>query len=202
MQKLTKRLKLWFAIFGDCKDLIILPNISFDLLVDMSTDISWSLHWPRVYVDQHISWVSANILTDTSVEFWSLCRPIYRSGVHKIHMIRPWYLCNRCNVFLSWKYKYVYIFPSLLACYPNSSKATGRSGSSLSQSTTMEISSLVSKDPSDVNQSASTSSQGGIFATTTTQPEQNPPIMGLSLVQKRLGQRTIPTRTCDIIMKS
>ena len=90
----------------------------------------------------------------------------------------------------------------------NSSKAAGRSSSSLSHSTTVENSSLVSQDLSDVNQSASTSTQGGIFTTTTTQQEQNPPIMaqastdGLSLVRKRLRQQNIPTRTCDIIMES
>jgi len=90
----------------------------------------------------------------------------------------------------------------------NPSKAAGRSGSSLSHSTTMENSSLVFKDLSDVNQSASTSTQGGIFTATTTQQEQNPPTMaqgatdGLSLVRKRLRQQNIPPRTCDIIMES
>ena len=92
---------------------------------------------------------------------------------------------------LSWKTNMCISFP-FQHVIQNSSKAAGRSGSSLSHSTTMENSSLVSKDLSDVNQSTSTSTQGGIFTTTTTQQEQNPPIMaqastdGLSLVRTRL----------------
>ena len=118
---------------------------------------------------------------------------------------RPWCMCDRRNVFELENQVYVYLSP-FQHLIQNSSKAAGRPSSSLSHSTTVENSILVSKDLSDVNQSASTSTQGGIFTTTTTQQEQNPPIVaqastdGLSLVRKRLRQQNIPTRTCDIII--
>ena len=43
------------------------------------------------YVDRRIGWVLVDMSTDTSVECRSLCRPIYQSRVHKIHMIHPAY---------------------------------------------------------------------------------------------------------------
>ena len=51
----------------------------------MLTDISWLLYRMSVgrYVNRHIGRVSVDLLTDTSVGCWSICQPIYWSGVSR-----------------------------------------------------------------------------------------------------------------------
>jgi len=72
----------------------------------------------------------------------------------------------------------------------------------------MENSSLVSKVITNVNQSASTSTQGEMPASVTTQQDTIPSIMsetstdGMPFIRSRLQQQNISQRACDIIMAS
>jgi len=90
-------------------------------------------------------------------------------------------------VSLSWKHKH-------LVSVQGSSEVAGGSRPSLSHSAIVENTSLVSEDVSDVNQPASTSTQGRIPSAVSTRYDQAPPAMaqisndGMSLVRKRLRQ--------------
>ena len=67
---------------------------------------------------------------------------------------------------------------------------------------------MVSTDVSNVNQPASTSTEGGLPSPVTTRQDQTAPSVaqtstdGMSLVKKRLRQQNISARAWDIIMES
>ena len=67
---------------------------------------------------------------------------------------------------------------------------------------------MVSTDVSNVNQPASTSTEGGLSSPVTTQQDQTAPSVaqtstdGMSLVRTRLRQQNISARTWDFIMES
>ena len=88
-------------------------DISIDTSVDMLTDISQSLNWPSVtrstyqssvngqYVDRHISWVSVDMSTNTSVGCQSICRLNYIwSKMFILSFLSYMYTIDTCRVII------------------------------------------------------------------------------------------------------
>ena len=98
---------------------------------------------------------------------------------------------------LSWKHKFVYIFPPFSMLFRVLQKLQEDQSRALVIAPTMENTRLVSQDGPDVNQQTSTSTQRRIPSMVATRPDQAPPSMaqtsndGMSLVRARLRQQNI-----------